>query len=210
MSRWHHWETWECVPAGMYETLPPKGMDADAAMESYREFLADLGRFESAIKRVMIEWPISCDQFLSNSSINRVAWIGQSSMCIATGIPACFRGGFRLLTEEQQNDANAMAEWYLQMWLSFASPRPSEASAIPRGMQQRIAHYIATWRRRGYEQGIPNEVPSELMRLNLAPSYRAIALAILRNDHACQSLGYTPPHSSWYQELKHIEIIQRG
>ncbi len=114
---YHPWWSWECVKAGFYNTLPPEGMDADQARERYREFLSDLELFSESITRVMKEWTHSSDQFLSNGNINRIAWLGQSSMCIHTGIPSCFRGGFKLLTPEQQIDANALAEQRLNEWL---------------------------------------------------------------------------------------------
>jgi predicted phosphoadenosine phosphosulfate sulfurtransferase len=47
------------------------------------------------------------------------------------------------------------------------------------------------------------------MRLALAPSYKAICFAILKNDHSMQSLGFSPRPSPWYMELKRIEISQR-
>jgi predicted phosphoadenosine phosphosulfate sulfurtransferase len=46
------------------------------------------------------------------------------------------------------------------------------------------------------------------MALRKAPSYKAIALAILKND--ITDLGFTPPASAWYSELKRIEIEARG
>ncbi len=49
--------------------------------------------------------------------MNRIAWLGQASMCIATGIPSRFRGGFYKLTEAQQARANATALEYLNRWL---------------------------------------------------------------------------------------------
>jgi len=67
--------------------------------------------------RVVRSWPHSCDQFLSNEHINRIAWLGQSSMCIETGVSSVFRGGFRLLTPGQQLAANAAAEYHLKKWL---------------------------------------------------------------------------------------------
>jgi predicted phosphoadenosine phosphosulfate sulfurtransferase len=76
-------------------------------------------------------------------------------------------------------------------------------------MQGKIQLYLTTWRRHGYSDGIPDVVPEELMQENLAPSYRAIALAILKNDHAMQSLGFSPDESKWYRELKRLEISQR-
>lgn len=50
------------------------------------------------------------------------------------------------------------------------------------GFQNKIDEYIEVWEGRGYPEGIPEEVPPRLTQLNLAPSYRAIAFAILRND----------------------------
>jgi hypothetical protein len=49
--------------------------------------------------------------------MNRIAWLGQASLCYATGIPSTFRAGFNLLTPEQQNKANTIALEYLNKWL---------------------------------------------------------------------------------------------
>jgi hypothetical protein len=38
--------------------------------------------------------------------------------------------------------------------------------------------------------GIPDEVPNKIMRAFKAPSYKAIAIAILKNDYAMNMLGY--------------------
>lgn len=73
-----------------------------------------------------------------------------------------------------------------------------------------IERYVKTWQERGYEQDIPDDVPTSLMRLGLAPSYKAVALAILQNDLHFVSLGMTAPQSRWYSELKRIEIAARG
>lgn len=68
--------------------------------------------------------------------------------------------------------------------------------------------YITTWEAKGYSDGIPDAVPSRLMQLRKAPSYKAIALAILKNDMT--DLGFSPPFSAWYFELKRVEIEARG
>ncbi len=114
---WHHWEKWECYPAGFFNTVPPGSMSEDDARAAYADFLSDTFAFELAMCRVWIEWPHSCEQFLSNPSMNRIAWLGQSAMCIATHVPSAFKGGFRLLTESQQAEANATANRYLQEWI---------------------------------------------------------------------------------------------
>jgi len=107
----------------MYETVPPNGIDSEAALSLYASFLRDLQRFGAAMERVLNEWPISCEQFLSNPSINHIAWLGQSSMCIETGVPACFRAGFKLMTAAEQDAANALAEKYYKLWQSKQSER---------------------------------------------------------------------------------------
>ena len=76
-------------------------------------------------------------------------------------------------------------------------------------MRQKIARYIRTWKARGYSDDVPDEVPAVLMQQQLAPSYRAIATAILKNDHAMKSLGFAPDPSPWYMELKRVEISMR-
>lgn len=197
----------------MYETHARDGSSQERAISLYREFLADLPRFEGALVRVIAEWPVSCEQFLSNIHINRIAWLGQASMALVTGIPSKFRAGFATLDSAGQAEANAMADKYLRLWegaqigTAFNSER---LPPPPTGLRKRIAHYVALWERRSYERGIPDEVPSELMRLNLAPSHKAIALAILKNDHHLTELGYSQPVSPWYNALKRVEIEARN
>jgi hypothetical protein len=114
---YHTWEKWECYPAGFYDPRPRDVMTDDEAREAYRAFLADLPAFSEALMRVLAEWPKSCEHYLSNESMNRIAWLGQASMCIAHGIPAKYRGGFNMLTDEQQHAANLVALGALNMWL---------------------------------------------------------------------------------------------
>jgi hypothetical protein len=113
---YHHWEKWECVKAGFYETLPPNGLSADEAREAYRAFLADTPRFIAAMHKVLERWPHSCEQFLTNTQINRIAWMGQAAMCIETGVPSSFRGGFKLLSPSQQREANKNAQLMIELW----------------------------------------------------------------------------------------------
>lgn len=72
-----------------------------------------------------------------------------------------------------------------------------------------VDSYVNSWKSRGYSDDIPDEVPDDLMRLGLAPSYKAIALSILRNDVGLRSLGFSCPKSEWYSAYKRIEIEGR-
>jgi len=115
--RFHTFDKWECYKAGFFASSPPPGYSAQLCRERYRDFLSDLPRFEEGLKRVIAEWPYSCDQNLTNAAMNRIAWLGQAAMCLSTGVPAEFRGGYFLLAESQQQAADALALKYLNLWL---------------------------------------------------------------------------------------------
>src|SRR6202012_260681 len=95
----HTWDKWECYPAGFYNVHPPGELTKEQCEELYRSMLADIPTFEAALSRVIAEWPRSCEHYLTNERMNRIAWLGQASLCIHHGIPAIFRGGFNLLSE---------------------------------------------------------------------------------------------------------------
>jgi predicted phosphoadenosine phosphosulfate sulfurtransferase len=73
-----------------------------------------------------------------------------------------------------------------------------------------INEYVKLWEHRCYKNGIPDECHSDIERNKLAPSYRRICLAILKNDFILKSLDYTPRHSKYYDILKRIELSQRN
>lgn len=72
--------------------------------------------------------------------------------------------------------------------------------------EQRVEEYVKKWADMGYPEGIPDEVPHELAKLNLAPSYKAIAMCILNNDLYLSELGFGRPVSVYYGILKRIEL----
>jgi len=73
-----------------------------------------------------------------------------------------------------------------------------------------VQKYISQWMTCGYPDGIPDEVPDALMKKKLAPSYKAIAIAILKNDMHLSELGFASPVSEWYGALKKEEIAERN
>lgn len=121
----HTWDKWECYPAGFYENHPPAGMTAGQAVEAYTEFLRDTPRFRAALQRVICEWVNSCEHYLTNENMNRIAWLGQAAMCITTGVPSAFRGGFNRLTDAEQEQANLVALEALNDWLASRGEPPA-------------------------------------------------------------------------------------
>lgn len=115
---YHTFDKWECYPAGFYEPKPPNDMTPTQANKAYAAFLRDLPLFERSLKRVLAEWPNSCEHYLSNEKMNRIAWLGQASVCVQLRIPHGFRGGFNMLSTQEQVKANKMALKYLNIWLT--------------------------------------------------------------------------------------------
>lgn len=113
----HTWEKWECFKAGFYEERPPEGVTQDQGEERYREFLADLKAFEASLEQITKQWKFSCEHYLTNDRMNRIAWLGQASVANALGIPSCCRGGYNRLDDEQKYAADQMALKWLNRWL---------------------------------------------------------------------------------------------
>jgi len=112
----HTYEKWECYKAGFYNTTM-HGKTKSECEEEYKKFLSNPKKFAATLEHVIKEWKHSCEHYLTNSAMNRIAWLGQAAMCYATGIPSTFRGGFSLMSEKQQNEANEVALKYLNKWL---------------------------------------------------------------------------------------------
>jgi len=130
---YHTWDKWECYPAGFYDNNPPKGIKPKDAVDEYKIFLADIPRFSSALQRVITEWPTSCEHYLTNENMNRIAWLGQAAMCIDSGVPSSFRAGYNLLTEEQKALADGAALVALNQWLvARGEPALDQESVKPK------------------------------------------------------------------------------
>ncbi len=122
----HTWDKWECYRHGFYDDKPPNDLTQEQGEELYREFLSDLSRFEAALIVVTSEWKFSCEHYLTNDRMNRIAWLGQASLAQALRIPSMCRGGFNKLTKEQQDAADGLALKYLNEWLVRNGGEPVE------------------------------------------------------------------------------------
>ena len=113
----HTYEKWECHKAGFYGTTAPVGLSKEQCEEKYSELLSSTSTFGSVLEKVIVEWKNSCEHYLTNDTMNRIAWLGQAALCFEYGIPACFRNGYNLLTKDQQYKADRTALKYLNIWL---------------------------------------------------------------------------------------------
>jgi ParB-like chromosome segregation protein Spo0J len=113
----HTYDKWECHKAGFYASKK-EGMTAEQCKQAYADFLSDDLLFRQYLLIVITEWKYSCEHYLTNKSMNRIAWLGQASICAYSGIPSVFCSGYNLLSELDKERANQTALEYLNMWLS--------------------------------------------------------------------------------------------
>lgn len=114
---YHTWDKWECYPAGFFEVRPPKGLSDDQCELLYAELLKDIPEFKRIMLRIISEWHNSCEHNLTNERMNRIAWMGQSALCYKYHIPARYRGGYNLLSKEQQAAADEAALEIINLWM---------------------------------------------------------------------------------------------
>ena len=60
-----------------------------------------------------------------------------------------------------------------------------------KNVTQRVKAYEERWINRCYSDGIPDEVPDLLSKINRVPSWKKIAQCILNNDLKLRGLGFT-------------------
>ncbi len=76
------------------------------------------------------------------------------------------------------------------------------------GTSDKVFKYVIDWERKCYTDGIPDEVENEIS--HICPSYKKIAICLLKNDYNLTDLGYSQPYSKWYDTLKKIELHNKG
>lgn len=134
----HTFEKWECHKAGFYASSV-KGKKKKECESEYAEFLRDSDAFRKAADGVISEWKHSCEHYLTNKAMNRIAWIGQASACYAKELPSVFCSGFNQLTDSEQEHANQIALDAINKWMLENDRQPVEMDeAISAGRQVSI------------------------------------------------------------------------
>lgn len=119
----HTFDKWECHKAGFYANSK-LGMTAEKCEQACCDFLSDDPVFRVGLAGVLANWPNSCEHYLTNRAMNRIAWLGQAAVCYCTCIPAKFCSGWALMTSEQQTVANETALEYLNKWRANRNLKP--------------------------------------------------------------------------------------
>lgn len=80
-------------------------------------FTGDYTAYGKAMNRVINEWPISCENSLTNDRINRKAWLGHAAAALQIGASeSVTRKAWGFLNETQRRLANREAERHIGIW----------------------------------------------------------------------------------------------
>lgn len=110
---WHPYESWEEIKFNMWGKVDDRRSFINKAI-AFTANHEEYGRF---MRRVINEWPISCENALTDYYMNRKAWVGHAACALAMQCPEDItRQAWKALTYEQQYLANQEASRAISSW----------------------------------------------------------------------------------------------
>ena len=114
---YHHFSKCEEFTGGMWRKV--SGKEREKLLQAAADLMKDSTAFKVAMIQAVEQWPYSCEQNLTASSINHKAWMGHAGCCIAINSPEeVTRLAWHTLTEDEQDKANAVADEAIEIWRS--------------------------------------------------------------------------------------------
>lgn len=110
---YHPYWDWEEIKFNMWGDV----VDRKEWVEKAIEFTGNHKLYGSYMMRVVNEWPISCENALTDNSINKRAWVGHAAVALAIQCPEdIVREAWGKLTDEQQLLADKEANAAIRAW----------------------------------------------------------------------------------------------
>jgi len=110
---YHRYENWECFKAGFFRNV--SGDEKKQLELKVIELFSSTEKTNYFMRRIIAEWPNSCEHNLTNISLNRIAWLGQSACCFYAKIPySITMNNWRFVPDEFKNTACDIAEKIIQ------------------------------------------------------------------------------------------------
>jgi ParB-like chromosome segregation protein Spo0J len=131
----HTYDKWECHKAGFYLSTKD-GWSHEQCENEFKRILSDQNLFSEILNKLIYEWKNSCEHYLTNKAMNRIAWLGQAAVCYHSGVPARYSSAWFDIDEDIREQANKTALKYLNKWLLINNRSESELDeAISIGRQ---------------------------------------------------------------------------
>lgn len=133
----HTYDKWECHKAGFYGSKK-EGWTHEQCEDEFKRILSDQNLFSEILDKLIVEWNNSCEHYLTNKSMNRIAWLGQAAVCYHSGVPASYSSAWFDLDEQTREEANKTALKYLNKWMrmnNYDEADMQEAASIGRQIE---------------------------------------------------------------------------
>lgn len=110
---YHPYWLWEEVDHNMWGDVSNR----KAALKKAITFTGDHKLYGRFMLRVVREWRYSCENALTDSSLNKKAWVGHAAAALAHGLPESItREAWGYLSHEQRVLANNEADRAIASW----------------------------------------------------------------------------------------------
>lgn len=114
---YHDYRRWEDFKNGMWRNV--SGKEIESLLPAAIEFTGDHERYGKAMMSVIMRWKYSCEHNLTDSGLNKRAWIGHAACSLELGFPeVVVRAAWKHLTDEQRYLANKQADIAIEQWKS--------------------------------------------------------------------------------------------
>ena len=113
---YHPYQSWEEVPYGMYR-MDIESLERDDLVNEAIYLLSNPDKLKLYMQFTIAEWPNSTEHNMTNPSRNKQAWLGQAACCLFAKVPEeCTKQAWSMLTDEQREAANAVADDVIENW----------------------------------------------------------------------------------------------
>jgi hypothetical protein len=110
---WHPVEDWEEIQYNMWGMVDDRALFLQNAIQ----FTADWSLYGDYMDLVIQEWPVSCENALTDYNLNRKAWVGHAACALYMNCPEDItRKAWGHLTDEQRKMANRRAANAIGVW----------------------------------------------------------------------------------------------
>lgn len=111
----HPYWLWEDYKAGFYDNV--SGEKKKKYIKKVLEMFNDKKLTKENMLFVVENWKYSCEHNLTNDSLNKIAYIGQSACSVYAGVPCTVTMEcWSMLTEEVKERSNKIALEFIEIW----------------------------------------------------------------------------------------------
>lgn len=121
-QQYSHFKHWEDFKNGFFSILSED--ELTPYIEKSKYLLADPVKCLESMRNVVFSWKVSAKINLTNSNVNRRAWVGQAACCYTCKSPSeATRKAWWLLSDKEQQIANQIADQVIAEWENWYTGR---------------------------------------------------------------------------------------